>query len=192
MSLVGTLGYRKKIDDVQWAQLMIRPGIKYSMTSNWKLVGGTAYYDRLDAENELRFYQGTINTWPLTQFVWIKNYFRVEERFSPNNDWEFLFRVRNRVTIELNVVHHVKKKITIPVSIEGFLSFGETASTSVERNRLRFFTGIDYKHYDKWNVKLLYAIQGNSENEEYFSKTDIIYRVRFYFYLKKSSYYRKK
>ena len=195
-AFVGSFAYRTELNNLKWSQFMIRPSVKYSVSSNWKILGGVAFYDKFsqyeDFENEIRFYQGTINILPLTNLFWFKNYLRLEERFSPNNSWDFTLRIRNRLTVDVNLVNNVKRKISIPLSGEVFFDIEETSSNILESNRVRFFTGINYRYYDKWDLKLLYAIQGNKKSEEQFNQTDVIYRVRLYFYIRKSAYYTKR
>lgn len=191
-ALIGDIGFRYQFDQPSWSQFILRPGIKYSLSSNWKLLGGIGYFDKFtesqDNDTELRFYQGALAKLSFSRSFSVENYFRLEERFLTNNAFLFSFRLRNQVTVEYNLVNKVQRKISIPLSGEAFFDLDEITSDSFQRGRLRFYTGIDYRYYDRWRIVALYNFQGNKGgNEDDFSRTEVMYRVRFYVYLKRSS-----
>jgi hypothetical protein len=191
-TLVGDLGFRHQFDQPNWNQLILRPGIKYSLSSNWKLLGGIGYFDKFnqsqDDDTELRFYQGVLFKLPFSKSFAVENYFRLEERFFTNDAFIYSFRLRNQVTVEYNLVNKVQRKISIPLSCEAFFDLDEITAESFQRSRLRFYTGIDYRYYDRWRVVALYNFQGNKgDSNDNFSRTEVMYRIRFYIYFRKSS-----
>ena len=115
----------------------------------------------------------------------------MEERFFTNDSGSFSFRLRNQFTTELNIVNKIDWKLRIPISLEAFYEFDNISSDFFERSRLRFFTGLDYHHKDKWRIEALYNFQGNQKGATDTNQTDVMYRLRFYIYLRKSSHFKK-
>ena len=195
-SLIGDIGYRYECGELEWYQFIFRPGVKYTFSSNWKLNCGVGYFDRIfegeSFDRELRFYQGVETNIVATQKVLLKNYFRVEQRLFSGDVISSSFRTRNQITLSYKLVNKVKYQLLIPASVELFFDFFTITKAQYEGFRQRYFTGVEFKSKDNWKVQAVVNSQFNYVTDKpLFSQRESMYRLRFYVYLRKSSYYSK-
>lgn len=190
--ILGDVNFRKQLNNPKWNQIILRPQIQHNINSKWGLLAGVGYfntfYPNVNFTDEIRVFQGVKINLPLNRFIEARNYFRFEQRFF-NNDENPSLRIRNQLRVNLIVYEKGTRRISIPVSGEFF--FDSSDSETINRSRARFFSGIDYRH-KKYRVAILYNLQGlDNYLEQISNPSEVMYRVRFYYYFKQSSYFTK-
>ena len=191
-SLVGDIGFRLYNSHPKWRQWIIRPGIKHSVNSHWKLATGFGYFRRHfiseSVVKELRLYQGVVYVTSFYKWLDIQNYFRLEERFYNLSTSSFEFRLRNQLQVKFNIVSKLDKKIYIPLSAEILGSVSENTTDIVSWESFRFYSGLGYLRPGKWKIELQGQYQ--STGLQLFEIPDVakeyMFRLRFYIYFKSS------
>ena len=195
-AVFGDVGYRHQLNDPNWHQIIVRPSIQYNRTSMWNFIGGIGYFHKVyngdSFDKELRPFQGVKTNLPIFRRFHFRNYFRIEERFFLNSETQFSFRLRNQFRVNVILFNKHGRMLAIPLAGEWFFDrLGDDIET-LERSRERYFVGVDYRRVE-WRVKLLFNVQGNRTSpSESLVRSDVMFRVRFFYYFKPSSDFKKK
>lgn len=153
---------------------------------SFMLGAGIIYTQNYDADDNLEFRlsQGFKFSIPTLKGIDLINYVRLEERFQNtfnNSGWTAGYRLRYRISTELNWKKHVVKftnGLYIPMSFEMFLNLKKSDRFN---DLVRISPGLGYKLKNDWKFEL-YLIFNETKNntETNNSSSDFILRIRVY------------
>ena len=194
-ALFGDVGYRVQINSPNWSQIVIRPGIQFNKSSTWNFTGGVGcfhkFIDNTSFDNEIRPFQGVKTNMPFFKRFHFQNYFRIEQRFFIDNNVPISLRLRNQFKVSLILFNKGGQQLSIPFSGEWFFDSASEDVETLSQARQRYFTGIDYRSKN-WRLTGLFNFQGQRESFlSSLNRTDVMYRIRFYYYFKFSSSFSK-
>ena len=194
-TLSGQAGVR--IDQpTTWKKYLLGSKIRYAPSSLFNFlnklqqeaVGGFTFFytQNNDKPNqfEARPYQGYRLNWPNVKNLKVRHYLRLEERFEfieGHNGSDFELRARYQIEATIHWTKHLvdfADGVYIPISVE---FFSNLYSTKQYNNGIRFTPGVGFAEENRWKIELDVSYQfSKHEEESYFSKNTIIYRLRFY------------
>jgi len=110
--LSNDLYYRTKLNDLQWKQTVVRPGLAYTWSKRVIVLGGVGWFrikdHDLEARNEMRYWGGVQYTHPLFRKIDLQHYIRIEERVFSQNGYEGYNNLRLRY--RLGASYPIKEK----------------------------------------------------------------------------------
>jgi len=197
-SIQGFVGYRT-ISPHLFDKFMIVPTFDFLHTKSPKFIksekplitsfhlGAALYYTNniYEPDNfEFRLMQGMKFFLPSIDFVPLKTYIRLEERFQKTFDdssWSVSGRFRFKVSTALEWKKHLlsfNKGMYIPMSIEFFYNLKEADRYN---DVIRISPGIGYKFTDEWKAELYvsYHLSNNTSVDDE-STNDFVFRLRIY------------
>lgn len=156
------------------------------LISSFHLGAGLFYTNnKYEADNfEFRLVQGMKFFLPSIDFVPLKTYIRLEERFQKTFDdsnWSFSGRIRLKVSTVIEWKKHLlsfSKGMYIPMSIEFFFNLKEAERYN---DVIRISPGLGYKLNDEWKAEFFVSYHystNTSETED--STNDFVFRLRIY------------
>ena len=139
---------------------------------------------------EIRPWQGVLISAPSFARFFVKNYFRLEERFnrdlnSASSNFVLKLRYKLILQVPINNTSIVAKTFYVPLSFEAFFNLA-IEEQPINNDRYRFELGLAYRITEKSNIPLLYTLQSVYFNEnnyidfgEGFKSIDNIIRISF-------------
>ncbi len=107
LELFGDVGVRTELAEQGWGRIVVRPGIRGTIGSGFRLAGGTGIFytggPNVPDELELRPFQGVSVTWPRGR-VRLDHYARLEERFQfATATWSLATSLRFRYRLHTQI-----------------------------------------------------------------------------------------
>lgn len=196
--VTGFVGYRT-ISPHIFDKFMIVPTLNFLHTKSAKFIkseeplissfhlGAGLYYtnNRYEEDNfEFRMMQGIKFFLPSIDFVPLKTYIRLEERFQKTFDgsyWNVSGRFRFKVSTVIEWKKHLlsfNEGMYIPMSIEFFYNLKEADRYN---DVIRISPGLGYKLNDEWKAEFYVSYHlSNNTSEEDESTNDFVFRLRIY------------
>lgn len=195
-TLYGSSGFRTIIPH-SWDKLFFTAAVRYAPDplfnilnkSQQELHGGISFYYTIneDANNqiELRPFQGYKIRWPQLTRVKFTHFLKLEERFifiAGESDFEFELRARYKIEAIFHKTKHLvdfANGFYFPISAEFLINL---YSTQQFNDGIRVTPGLGYSSESKfWKIQfdLTYQYADKAEPGN-FTKSTIIYRLRFY------------
>ena len=192
----GSLGIRTIVPH-EWNKFYLTTAIRFAPDplfsilnkSQQELHGGLSFFytynEDKDNQIELRPFQGYKIRWPHWQFVKFTHFLRLEERFiftTGENDFEFELRTRYKIEAIFHRSRHLvdfAEGLYFPISVEFLINL---YSTQQFNDGIRITPGLGYSSESKqWKIQfdLTYQYADKAEAGS-FTKSTIIYRLRFY------------
>ncbi|MEP2025309.1 MAG: DUF2490 domain-containing protein [Reichenbachiella sp.] len=192
---IGDFGFRKIVDENSWAQLFMRPAIKYQYSDilSFQISMSVAYdWSRLNEDHLLITpRQGVRIDWPSFGPLNFYHLLRLEERISYKvSDWSH--------TVDLIGRYKIFGDYTFKLNERGrfwFISFYaevfHNPNKKVEFNKNKFRTGIGlgYDPSNDWKYIFMLNWQGSQTSEDQTQISDMIFQLKIYKTLRKWSKY---
>jgi hypothetical protein len=197
-SISGFAGYRSITPRI-FDKFMIVPTYDIIHTKSPKFIksekplissfhlGTGLYYtnNKYEPDNfEFRLMQGLKFFLPSIEFIPLKNYIRLEERFQKTFDgsyWTSSFRFRYRISTVIEWKKHLlsfNKGMYIPLSIEFFFNLKKADRYN---DVIRISPGLGYKFNDEWKAEFYVSYHhSNNTSADDKSTNDFVFRLRIY------------
>jgi len=195
-TLYGSAGFRTIVPH-SWDKLFFTAAVRYAPDplfnilnkSQIEIHGGLSFYYTIneDSDNQIEFrpFQAYKMRWPHFERVKFTNQLQLEERFiitADENDFEFELRLRYKI----EAIFHRNKHLVdfangfyFPISAEFLINL---YSTQQFNDGIRITPGLGYSSESKlWKIQFDLSFQYADKAEPgNFTKSTIIYRLRFY------------
>ncbi len=178
----GDAGTRIQVSDFSWAQVYMRPSVRFHRAGHFELHGGLGlfYSYNKDQSNqfELRPWQGAKLRWPDALGLTFTHYLRLEQRFvfDTQESWDASFSLRVRYNLSTKVF--VSTKLFLPLYVELF----EDVGPSVDERyvyRLRLGAGTGYRIDKIWTAEFVFTVQeSRSGSDQTFSISNLLFQFR--------------
>ncbi|UCG89236.1 MAG: DUF2490 domain-containing protein [Gemmatimonadota bacterium] len=147
--LEGDMGVRTEFEENLWWRVIVRPGVRYSLSQSVSLGGGVGSFYTLNKEFadrlEVRPWQGVRVVWPRWRIP-LRHFFRVEERFDFNTEsWSLRasLRIRYRLGLEYRWGALVRRDRYWRVMLEGELFKTLAGDQGQFRENVRVGVGVE-------------------------------------------------
>ena len=194
-TLSGSVGLRLDAPTT-WKKAVFESAFRYAPNplfdflnkSQQELIGGINFYytynDNKPNGYEITPFQGYRASWPNISNLKVLHYLRLEERMefqSGDVDTQFELRARYKFEAIIHWTEHLvdfADGVYIPFSVE---FFSNLYSTKNYNNSARVTPGIGFSSESEWKIEFDLSYQFSKyEEESYFTKNTVIYRIRFF------------
>ncbi len=182
MEYYGDAGTRIQVSDFSWAQVYVRPSVRFHRTGHFELHGGLglfySYSEDQSNQLEVRPWEGVKLRWPDILGLTFTNYLRLEQRFvfDTQDNWDASFSLRLRY--ELSTKAFLSEKLFLPFYVELF----EDVGPSVDERyvyRWRFGAGTGYVIDHIWTAEFVFTVQeSRSGSDQAFSISNLLFQFK--------------
>lgn len=160
--------------------------LQQPLISSFHLGTGLYYTNNIyEPDNfEFRLMQGFKFFLPSIDFIPLKSYVRLEERFQKTFDgssWNASFRFRYRISTAIEWKDHLfsfNQGLYVPINVEFFFNLKKADRFN---DVIRISPGLGYKFNDEWKAEFYVSYHhSNNTSEDDDSTNDFVFRLRIY------------
>ncbi len=190
--LSADLYYRTRLNDTQWQQTVLRPGISHVLSKRVIVLGGVGWFSVRDHElpvrNEIRYWAGMQYTHPLVAKIDLQHYLRIEERTFYQegiDNFDILrFRYRLGLSYALKKLDEKGKSRQLMLQYEPMLAINKWGLAEQFFSTERIYLGLGNTLSKKTRLDIFYMLQwGKVSKVNRFEFTDYILQLRFQYTL---------
>jgi hypothetical protein len=187
--LVGDVGLRGFISDVDWNQVYIRPGVRYRFNKTVNVAGSLASFNTFNLDDynlsEFRVTADVNVKWPDMGVIDFTYRGRIENRTFFRQEGSNENNFRGRLLISINTkrfnAFSQKRSIYFKAQVEPFYTFGVESQDEVFINQTRVYAIFGHYISQKFGYDIQYIWQQTRISaEDPLQVSQNILRIRFY------------